>query len=167
MSETNAVPLNCPQCGHAPVTEMIYGLQRGKRTKAFQRELNVGRKAIAGCVMTSEAPAYLCRGCGWRVSLKDATSAFGDLQRAAEAMLEDLGKSDADPRTRTTLDARIAEAKRELGMREKHYPLWIEEGRKDAGKAREHILLMRGIVRDLEYLKALTTSGLFESAKGE
>ena len=65
------VPIACPECGHAPITEMISGLIRNP-SRALQADLRSGRKQLAGCVVSSNVPAYYCRACQWSRSRKDA-----------------------------------------------------------------------------------------------
>jgi hypothetical protein len=49
----------------------------------------------------------------------------------------------------TTAD-KLACARRELAMRRKAYPCWVEQGKLSAGKAAHEIACMEQIVRDYE-----------------
>ena len=65
------IPTTCPQCGHAPVTEVIYGLIRDISPE-LQADIRAQRKRLGGCVIGPGAPAYGCLACNWTVSLDEA-----------------------------------------------------------------------------------------------
>ena len=65
------VPDVCPECGHAPITEVIYGLIRSL-SRDLQEDLRSGRKQLAGCMVPPNAPAYYCRACRWSESQEAA-----------------------------------------------------------------------------------------------
>jgi rubredoxin len=60
---TAPLPFACPQCGHVPVTIMVYGLHR-RIYPALQAALDAGRKQLAGCLRGPRSPIWYCRGCG-------------------------------------------------------------------------------------------------------
>lgn len=58
-------PLKCPQCGHRPVAEILYG------EPAFdawlEQKINEGRITLGGCCGTPDDPAWECVQCGLQV----------------------------------------------------------------------------------------------------
>lgn len=71
MSTPYEIPTHCPKCQHTPVTEFVYGLIR-RPSHELERDIQAGRKALAGCVLSAESPAYGCRACRWTVTTEDA-----------------------------------------------------------------------------------------------
>jgi len=53
-----------------------------------------------------------------------------------------------------TLAEQIAEAQRELALRKKCYPAWVQSGKLDAGEAKWWLLVQEEIVRTLMRLDA-------------
>ena len=49
-----------------------------------------------------------------------------------------------------SLAEQIAEARRELAMRKKLYPQWVQSGRLDAAQAQHQLVCMEAIVATLE-----------------
>lgn len=61
----------------------------------------------------------------------------------------------------STLDDEIACARRELAMRERVYPRWIQAGRMTPEQSRHEIATMRAIVKRLERTRDLARPSLF------
>ena len=72
-----------------------------------------------------------------------------------------------DPRTQSTLTDRIKEARRELRVRQEHFPKWVEAGTKSSSAANNQILLLQGIIKDLEFLQTLTTWTMFNQTPAD
>lgn len=54
-------PKKCPQCGHAPVARILYGLPN--LTPELQASLDDGSVVIGGCVIFEESPSWQCTSC--------------------------------------------------------------------------------------------------------
>ena len=65
-----------------------------------------------------------------------------------------------DPRTQSTLAERIAEAKRELGMRKRVYKRAIFQGHMREDEASKNMQLQEGVIKDLEFLAQITERSL-------
>lgn len=56
----SARPATCPECGAAPVAEVLYGLP-----DSIDRVLlESGAVVLGGCVITGDDPAWRCTQCG-------------------------------------------------------------------------------------------------------
>ena len=66
-----------------------------------------------------------------------------------------------DPRTQSTLAERIAEAERELGMRQRVYKRAVFQGHMREDEAARNMQLQEGIIKDLEFLAQITERSLF------
>lgn len=75
----NLIPDSCPQCGHEPVTEVVYGLIRSI-SPTLRQELQSTRKKLGGCVIRAQAPAYGCLACDWTVTREDAAAHHADAE---------------------------------------------------------------------------------------
>jgi hypothetical protein len=53
----------CPRCGSRKNATLQYGLPAAP-TPEVQRELDLGRIAFAGCVVTFNDPRWSCNSCG-------------------------------------------------------------------------------------------------------
>lgn len=53
----------CPRCGSRKNATLLYGLP-ALPTQAVERELELGRIAFAGCVVTGDDPRWHCTSCG-------------------------------------------------------------------------------------------------------
>lgn len=52
-----------------------------------------------------------------------------------------------------TLDDKIKEVKREIGLREHFYPIWIASGKLKQDTADRQLAVMRGVLETLESIK--------------
>lgn len=52
-----------------------------------------------------------------------------------------------------TLRDLIAEVEREIALRKKWYPIWVQEGRVSVKRAELQLALMRGVLKKLEQIQ--------------
>lgn len=66
-------PVKCPQCGHRPVAEILYGMPT--MDADLENEIKEGRITIGGCGLTFDDPEWECTQCGLKIyrSKKDST----------------------------------------------------------------------------------------------
>ena len=81
------IPEACPECGHSPVTEAVYGLRR-KISPALKRDLEAGKKKLMGCSVSLDSPAYGCLSCGWTVSKQDGDPEYVAAMEAMRKAIE-------------------------------------------------------------------------------
>ena len=58
-------PKKCPECGQAPLSNILYGMPAFD--EAFERKMNEGRVAIGGCCVGDDDPAWECTHCGLKI----------------------------------------------------------------------------------------------------
>jgi hypothetical protein len=58
-----------------------------------------------------------------------------------------------------TLDEQIACVRREVGVRERVYPGWVEKGRIKSETAERELAAMRAALRTLEQIRAMQQGG--------
>lgn len=58
-------PVKCPQCGHRPMAEILYGMPSSDSW--LEQKIKEGRITIGGCCIDSNDPAWECCLCGLKV----------------------------------------------------------------------------------------------------
>ena len=54
----------CPNCGHSPVAEILYGLLND--SDDLNRDLKAGLVTLGGCWHSGDDPAWECLECEWQ-----------------------------------------------------------------------------------------------------
>ena len=57
-------PDACPNCGHSPVAEILYGLLDD--TDDLRRDFEAGLVTGGGCDISEDDPAWECKLCRWQ-----------------------------------------------------------------------------------------------------
>ena len=65
-----------------------------------------------------------------------------------------------------TLQDQIKEARREIALRERAYPGWVQRGRLSEGQAADALAVMKEVLRTLERLEAETRQPSLFSPEG-
>jgi len=55
-------PRKCPECGFDKVARILYGMQA--YTPELEKDLEEGKVALGGCIVTPENPTWQCVTCG-------------------------------------------------------------------------------------------------------
>mgnify|MGYP000882296529 CR=1 FL=1 len=63
--ERSEKPAQCPQCGHGPLADIIYGFPI--IDDDLIKRWNEGSIVIGGCVITGDEPRWACATCGQRI----------------------------------------------------------------------------------------------------
>lgn len=56
-------PEACPDCGHSPLADILYGLPDG--SDELKRDLKAGLITLGGCCVSVDDPAWECTKCEW------------------------------------------------------------------------------------------------------
>ena len=67
--ERSRKPETCPNCGHKPVAQILYGLP--DFSPELDEELKAGTVSLGGCCITDDDPAWECIHCGQRIYRKN------------------------------------------------------------------------------------------------
>jgi len=61
-------PRKCPECGHAPLASILYGMPAF--TEELSHKMDEGRITLGGCCIGDEDPAWECTRCGLQIFRK-------------------------------------------------------------------------------------------------
>ena len=67
-------PEKCPQCGHAPLADILYGYVL--MNEDLEKEVEQGRIVLGGCVITDDDPRWVCTECGQKIHRIDDSWPF-------------------------------------------------------------------------------------------
>lgn len=130
------------QQGYVPLTCLLGGA-------TVMSEVSKGRDACYGC----NGPRNVCGG-------RPHESAYAAGAASAAEPAFQMGGPTA--RALPPLPAQITCVKREIAMRERAYPKWVEANRMTQAKADQELLLMQAVLLTLENLHRERNPGLFE-----
>jgi predicted RNA-binding Zn-ribbon protein involved in translation (DUF1610 family) len=63
-------PAKCPNCGHSPVAEILWGMPAF--SEKLEADLKAGRVKLGGCIVSDDDPAWECQKCGVAIYRKQA-----------------------------------------------------------------------------------------------